>query len=428
MVMSESGTGKSQDDIDSLKEALCAQQKLLQKLYNEFDAEREATANAASEALSMILRLQEEKAAMKMETEQYKRLAEEKMCHAEESLAIFEDLMYQKEMEVAAMDYQVQTYKYKLLSLGCADPGIGEIKFPENLLQRNETLGGEISLESLGRRNSASPSAIKFSYTKKGDVEKENSLSPDTNLCTKISEDSANHDLNRSNSDFEKRADGLPSGGLNSHWEKIRKLDGRVKEIAGVGHVNLRSSIRSPSPQLSSGSAYDLTKGSNANEMVVNLKSFTRSPSPQLSSGSLHGLTKGSNANGVDVDKHASEILESQMNESVRSRAVLDVFHRSNATGEINCNMALVCPASTVSFPPPMLHQVNRVSEIVEAENQNAMQPLKDREEELKLLNEIREQLSSIQSQIRSLKTKQPKRKDELSLGILEEEMLHFWL
>ncbi|KAL1553804.1 hypothetical protein AAHA92_14431 [Salvia divinorum] len=110
-------------EISALKDALCDQQELLQKLYNELDAEREASASAASEALAVILRLQGEKAAVKMEAEHYKRLAEEKIWHAEESLAMVEDAVYQKEMEVAALDYQVQAYRYKLLRIGYVEHG-----------------------------------------------------------------------------------------------------------------------------------------------------------------------------------------------------------------------------------------------------------------------------------------------------------------
>lgn len=40
----------------TLKEALYAQQQLVQKLYNELEVEREASATAASEALAMISR------------------------------------------------------------------------------------------------------------------------------------------------------------------------------------------------------------------------------------------------------------------------------------------------------------------------------------------------------------------------------------
>ncbi|KAF8093817.1 hypothetical protein N665_0377s0027 [Sinapis alba] len=103
-------------------ETMRAQQELLQKITHELDAEREASSSAASEALSMILRLQGEKAALEMEASQYKRMAEEKMCHAETSLTLFEDLIYRKEMEIASLEFQVQAYRCKLLSLGCSDP------------------------------------------------------------------------------------------------------------------------------------------------------------------------------------------------------------------------------------------------------------------------------------------------------------------
>lgn len=83
--------GMSESDIKAMKDALCSQQQLLQKLYAELDVEREASATAVSEALSMILRLQEEKSLVKMEATQYKRMTEEKISHAEESLANFED-------------------------------------------------------------------------------------------------------------------------------------------------------------------------------------------------------------------------------------------------------------------------------------------------------------------------------------------------
>ncbi|KAJ0261500.1 GTD-binding domain-containing protein [Hirschfeldia incana] len=109
-------------------ETMRAQQELLQKITHELDAEREASSTAASEALSMILRLQGEKAALGMEASQYKRLAEEKMCHAETSLTLFEDLIYRKEMEMASLEFQVQAYRCKLLSLGCSDQTAEEKK------------------------------------------------------------------------------------------------------------------------------------------------------------------------------------------------------------------------------------------------------------------------------------------------------------
>lgn len=126
-------------ETSGVRETMWAQQELLQKISQELDAEREASSSAASEALSMILRLQGEKAALEMEASQYKRMAEEKMTHAETSLALFEDLIYQKEMEIASLEFQVQAYRCKLLSVGCSDPAVSENRFPENLIFFGDT-------------------------------------------------------------------------------------------------------------------------------------------------------------------------------------------------------------------------------------------------------------------------------------------------
>ncbi|XP_073104310.1 uncharacterized protein [Elaeis guineensis] len=104
------------NEVAVLKEALCNQYIIIKKLYMELEEEREASATAASESLSMILRLQREKAVEKMEARQYKRMAEEKMHHADECLAILKEIMQQKEMEISILKYQLQAYKPKLLT------------------------------------------------------------------------------------------------------------------------------------------------------------------------------------------------------------------------------------------------------------------------------------------------------------------------
>lgn len=120
------------NEVAALKEALYAQHQLMQKLCVELEVEREASTTAVNEALSMILRLQGEKAVEKMEANQYRRVTEEKMHHAEQSLAVFEELLYRKEMEIASLFFQLEAYKHKLLSLGFIDLDIGEAKFPKN--------------------------------------------------------------------------------------------------------------------------------------------------------------------------------------------------------------------------------------------------------------------------------------------------------
>ena len=101
-------------NIGFLKETLNEQQELLQKLYNELDVERESSATAADETLTMILRLQAEKSAMEMEASQYKRIAEEKICHTQEILETFQEAIYNKEIQIASLEFQVQTYSFRV--------------------------------------------------------------------------------------------------------------------------------------------------------------------------------------------------------------------------------------------------------------------------------------------------------------------------
>ncbi|QHO06986.1 Myosin-binding protein [Arachis hypogaea] len=96
MVETSTASPMVEADITAMKETLRAQQILLQQLHAELDQKREASATITSEAMDMILRLQGEKAAVKMEASHCKRMAEEKIGHAKENLKVFEDLMYQK--------------------------------------------------------------------------------------------------------------------------------------------------------------------------------------------------------------------------------------------------------------------------------------------------------------------------------------------
>ncbi|KAJ6834276.1 myosin-binding protein 7-like [Iris pallida] len=108
----------AEDEVSALKVALCNQLLVIKRLYTELEEEREASASGADEALSMILRLQKEKAEEKMEHRQYKKMAEAKMQHAEDSFAMLEQALLQKEFENSSLKYQLQAYKQKLLSIG----------------------------------------------------------------------------------------------------------------------------------------------------------------------------------------------------------------------------------------------------------------------------------------------------------------------
>ncbi|KAK3031769.1 hypothetical protein RJ639_037066 [Escallonia herrerae] len=439
----------------SLKEMLCAQQHLLQKLYNELDVEREASATAASEALSMILRLQGEKAAVKMEAEQYKRLAEEKMCYAEESLVLFEDLIYQKEMEVAALDYQVQAYRYKLLSMGCADPGLGEIKFPENLLQRNETLIGDLNGQGIPRRNSAPPVAVKRSYLKRGTIERERSSSPEIEFIPKIVEEQKREEIYCQNLDSEKSTDPSAGGDINSYWAQISRLDEKVKYIAGDHYASLQSRSASPSSfsHVSSEMSYDPTKDAEQNEkfdqveVPRNVMGNDVTSDSSCSTGvhdvfevpqgqkNLKGCEQQTNDQGNLVLQGHERLLKPdsvkslEKGETDRVRKMLPSKNSENdlcrpsAGVAVNCHLASVHPTTGVAEALPKFQQLSSTLEIIEVGMQASRQEVSNtgKEEELKLLNEIREQLNTIQSEIRSWKVKKSPPKDDLPMLSLME-------
>lgn len=356
----------SQHEISAMKDTLAAQQRLLQKLYNELEAERESSATAASEALSVILRLQGEKAAVKMEAEQYKRLAEEKMCHAEESFAIIEGIIHQREMEMATLDYQLQSYRYRLQSMGVVDPAGGEFKYPENLLQRGESLG-------LGRRNSA-PVLVKF---KKALMEWERSPSPELDMACTIGQE-----LPVDNSSH--------GGGINSYAEEIRKLDVRVKEFAGPDFGGLGS----PTLLSSRPSAMNLSCMSNSHP-----KARSPSPRPMIN---CEAASYPSSYAGVHDVFEVPQVDKVKTEEVTRSKDVGVML--SGKDDQLDRLKKLV----------------NQISGIGEEKSSSS------REEEVQLLKEIKYQLNLLQGEI--IRSHKAQKSSEPWLCSLSEAMIHFWL
>lgn len=428
----------SETNITALKEALCAQQQLLQKLYNELDVERESSATAASETLSMILRLQGEKAAVTMEAEQYKRLAEEKIWHAEESMAIFEDIMYQKEMEIAALDYQVQAYRYKLISMGCIDPGTVEVKYPENLLKQNENLNGEASFQSLARRNSA-PVALKLL---KSAVERERSESPNCDSIPKEAVESTSEETKDQNSDMEKQSDNFSVGDINSYWEQIRKLDERVKGLTGGSYASTLAS------QVSPGISSNQTKGttiSNESDQYKHGEYLfeNENTTDSASSSKVHDVFEVPQAEesikkepknegkmavkgGKRLEKTVSVPPDAIKDETDWLKKMLMPTQRENNlrrlsdSGVADSNLSIIRPTTGVLESRARLPKVNRKREIIEVESNR-------REEELKKLNEIQAQLNLIQGEIRSLKTKKSTPLDDFQMHSLMEVFFPFY-
>nr|KYP71156.1 hypothetical protein KK1_010400 [Cajanus cajan] len=109
------------NECDALREAVSSQQKSIQDLYEELEEERNAASTAANETMSMILRLQREKAELQMEARQFKRFVEERTSHDHHELLALEDLLYQREQAIQSLSCEVQAYKHRLMSYGLTE-------------------------------------------------------------------------------------------------------------------------------------------------------------------------------------------------------------------------------------------------------------------------------------------------------------------
>jgi hypothetical protein len=117
---------------------------------------------------------------------------------AKNSLFIFGDLAYQKEMEVASLEFQVRAYRCKFLSMGCNDLGAYDYRFPEDMfLQRSDSC----------------------------------KMETDASIDIRLKQNTE-HEFNVHNLDFEKKLGNSIGGTFDSYWKEIKKLDGRVKEIS----------------------------------------------------------------------------------------------------------------------------------------------------------------------------------------------------
>ncbi|KAJ1298661.1 hypothetical protein BS78_01G470700 [Paspalum vaginatum] len=100
--------------VERLRQQAEFNRKKMSILYKELEAERSASAVAASEAMAMINRLQEEKAAMHMEALQYLRMMEEQADHDQEAIEKLNDLLTEREKELLDLEAELDGYQRKL--------------------------------------------------------------------------------------------------------------------------------------------------------------------------------------------------------------------------------------------------------------------------------------------------------------------------
>ncbi|XP_039002439.1 myosin-binding protein 7-like [Hibiscus syriacus] len=110
-----------ENECAALRETVSSQQATIQELNRDLEEERNASSSAATEAMSMILKLQSEKAELQMEARQFKSYADEKMAHDQEAIMVLEDLLFKREQTIQALTCEAQAYKHRMLSYGLTE-------------------------------------------------------------------------------------------------------------------------------------------------------------------------------------------------------------------------------------------------------------------------------------------------------------------
>lgn len=102
---------EGESELDRLKRQVEHDKKILVSLYKELEEERNASAIAANQAMAMITRLQEEKAAFHMEALQCVRMMEEQAEYDSEALQKANEMVMEKEKQIQDFEYELELYR-----------------------------------------------------------------------------------------------------------------------------------------------------------------------------------------------------------------------------------------------------------------------------------------------------------------------------
>ncbi|ERN01383.1 hypothetical protein AMTRI_Chr03g147510 [Amborella trichopoda] len=102
---------EGESGVDRLKRQVEFDRKSMRALYRELEEERSASAISVNQAMAMITRLQEEKAMMQMESQQYQRMMEEQAEYDQEALQKLNDLLDKREKEMKDLEEEVKMYR-----------------------------------------------------------------------------------------------------------------------------------------------------------------------------------------------------------------------------------------------------------------------------------------------------------------------------
>ncbi|CAK9191495.1 unnamed protein product [Sphagnum troendelagicum] len=146
---------KSREAVN-LEESLQAERgEALAAIYLELEKERNASATAANEAMGMIARLQEEKAAVVMEARQFRRLVDEKSMHDQEAIEYLQKVLANSEEEKSELEEEIFFYRMKLLREQMEEKSIGARRNGNSFL----LLSGTLPEERRGREKSKEKAA-----------------------------------------------------------------------------------------------------------------------------------------------------------------------------------------------------------------------------------------------------------------------------
>ncbi|VFQ86612.1 unnamed protein product [Cuscuta campestris] len=101
------------DIVGQLKRQVRLDHKSLAALYAELEEERNAAGIAANNAMAMITRLQDEKAALQMEALQYQRMMEEEVEFDQEEVELMKEMLGRREEEMKALEDELDAYRLK---------------------------------------------------------------------------------------------------------------------------------------------------------------------------------------------------------------------------------------------------------------------------------------------------------------------------
>ncbi|CAL5011545.1 unnamed protein product [Urochloa decumbens] len=94
---------EEEGEVVALREALRQQARVAEDLQAALEAEREAAASGADEALATIQRLQAEKAAERREADHFRRVAEMRIRHGEGAIASLRAVVVHNKMEIISL-------------------------------------------------------------------------------------------------------------------------------------------------------------------------------------------------------------------------------------------------------------------------------------------------------------------------------------